>query len=85
VPAAELVAYIADRPVADTAYGKTAFEWAERADALAGPQLISLALQALARVTGEHSGLADLWDEGPSIWRDSIAELMAELQDASSD
>jgi hypothetical protein len=85
VAAAELVAYIADQPTDETAYNRTTFEWADRVDAAAAPQLLSLALRALARVTSDDSELADLWDESPSKWRALIAELTAKLQDANSD
>jgi hypothetical protein len=85
VAAAELVAYLADQPVEESAYNRTAFEWADRVDALAGPELTGLALQALTRITGDDSELADLWDEGPSTWRASIAELAAKLRDVRPD
>jgi hypothetical protein len=84
VAAAELVAYIADEPVDETSYNAKALDWADRVDAEADPPLLDLACQALARVTGEGSELAWLWDEGPSTWRESVAELVAKLQDASS-
>lgn len=82
--AAELVAYIADEPVDETAYNATALDWADRVDAEVEPPLLGLACQALTRVTGEGSESAELWDEGPSTWRESVAELAEKLQDASS-
>jgi hypothetical protein len=83
VAAAELVAYIADEPVEGTPYNETALDWADRVDAEAEPRLLNLARQALARVTRANSESAALWDEGPSTWRESVAELAAELQAAS--
>ncbi|HEU5385220.1 MAG TPA: DUF4259 domain-containing protein [Streptosporangiaceae bacterium] len=47
------------------------------------PSLLDLARQALTRVTGEGSESAELWEEGPSTWRESIAELAAKLQNVS--
>jgi hypothetical protein len=85
VAAAELVAYISGQPADETAYNRSAFGWADRVDAVAGAPLISLALRALDRVTTEQSELANLWDEAPSTWRTTIAELTAKLQDASAD
>jgi len=85
VAAAELVACIAGQPAEETAYNRTAFEWADQMDAAAQPQLTGLALQALAQVTGSGSELADLWDEVPSTWPASIAQLLARLLDASPD
>jgi Domain of unknown function (DUF4259) len=82
VAAAELVACIAGQPVAETAYNATAFGWAYRVNAEVGRPLLDLACQALVRVTGEGSESAELWDEGPSTWRESVAELAAKLQDA---
>jgi hypothetical protein len=84
VAAAELVAYIADEPVDETAYNTVALEWVERTDPRAELPLLDLARQALARVTGEGSESADLWDEEPSAWRESVAELDAKLKAASS-
>jgi hypothetical protein len=84
VAAAELVAYIADEPVEGTPYNATALDWADRVDAEAELRLLDLARQALARVTGRNSESAALWDEGPSTWRESVAELAAKLQAASS-
>lgn len=84
VAAAELVAYIADEPVDETAYNATALEWVERVDPAAELPLLDLARQALASVTGEGSESAKLWDEGPSTWRESVAMLAAKLTDASS-
>jgi hypothetical protein len=84
VAAAALVAYIADEPVDETAYNATALDWADRVDAEAESRLLDLARQALARVTGKGSESADLWDEGPSTWRESVAELAEKLQAASS-
>lgn len=84
VAAAELVVYIADEPVDETAYNAAALDWADRADPEVEPPLLDLACQALTRVTAEGSESAELWDEGPSTWRESIAELEAKLQDASS-
>jgi hypothetical protein len=83
VAAAELVAYIAGRPVDATAYNATAFGWADRVSPAIEPSLLDLALRALARVTGEGSESAELWDEGPSTWRESVAQLTAKLQAAS--
>jgi hypothetical protein len=83
VAAAELVAYIADEPVEGTPYNATALDWADHVDAEAELRLLDLARQALARVTGENSELAALWDEGPSTWRESVTELAAKLQAAS--
>jgi hypothetical protein len=83
VAAAELVAYIADEPVDETAYNTTALDWADRVDAEIEPSLLDLARQALTRATGEGSESAELWVEGPSTWRESIAELAAKLQNAS--
>jgi Domain of unknown function (DUF4259) len=85
VAAAELVAYIADEPVDESAYNATALDWADRVDAEAEPPLLDLAERALIRVTGEGSESADLWDEGPSTWRESVAELIEKLQDAGSE
>jgi hypothetical protein len=85
VAAAELVAYMAGQPAEETAYSRNAFDWADRTIATAGPQLVSLALQALAGITGHASEIACLWDEVPSTWPASIAELMAMLLDASPD
>lgn len=84
VAAASLVAYIADQPVDETAYNAVALEWVERVDPAAEPPLLDLARRALARVTGEGSESADLWDKGPSTWRASVAELDAKLRAASS-
>jgi Domain of unknown function (DUF4259) len=84
VAAAELVAYIADEPVDETAYNARALDWADQADPEVEPPLLDLACRALSRVTGEGSESADLWDEGPSTWRESVVELTAKLQNASS-
>jgi hypothetical protein len=81
--AAELVAYIADEPVNETPYNATAFDWAERVNAEVELPLLDLARQALARITAEGSESAELWDEGPSTWRESVARLAAKLQDAT--
>ncbi|HXL88411.1 MAG TPA: DUF4259 domain-containing protein [Streptosporangiaceae bacterium] len=85
VAAAELVACIAGQPAEEATCSRTAFEWADQMDAAAQPQLTGLALQALAQVTGSGSELADLWDEVPSTWPASIAQLLARLLDASPD
>jgi hypothetical protein len=74
---------MAGQPAEETAYSRTAFDWADRTGATAGPQLVSLALQALAGITGHASELACTWDEVPSTWPASIAELMAMLLDVS--
>jgi uncharacterized protein DUF4259 len=84
VAAAELVAYIADEPVDESAYNAVALEWVERVDAAAEPPLLDLARRALARVTAKGSESADLWDEEPSTWRESVAGLDAKLKAASS-
>jgi hypothetical protein len=83
VAAAELVAYIAGQATAESPYNNSARQWADRVAAPAEPHLIGLALRALARVTGNNSELASLWDEVPSTWRASIAELTARLLAAS--
>jgi len=68
VAAAELVAYMAGQPAEETACSRTAFDWADRRTVTAGPQLVRLALQALAGITGHASEIACLWDEVPSTW-----------------
>jgi hypothetical protein len=85
VAAAELVAYLADQPTDETAYNRAAFDWADRVDAAADPELVSLAVRALARVIGEESELADLWDEEPGQWRISMTELTAKLLDTGAE
>jgi hypothetical protein len=84
VAAAELVAYIADEPADENAYNATALDWADWTDPEVEPPLLDLACQALTRVAGEGSESAELWDEGSSTWRESVAELAAKLQDAQS-
>lgn len=46
-----------------------------------GPEDVDLALQAVARVAGEESELAELWDDADEQeWRESLGELSERLR-----
>lgn len=81
VAAAEIVAYLIDRSPPPPVYGEEAYSWADRTGATADTELVRLALAVLARVVGEASELADLWDESDAAeWRASIRRIEERLQ-----
>jgi len=48
-----------------------------------GPEDVELALQAVERVAGEDSELAELWDDADEPeWRESLADLSERLRAA---
>jgi hypothetical protein len=85
IAAAGLVAHIAGHPVRETPYNEDALRWAARVSPHARPSLAGLARQAVVRVTGPESELAELWDEAESSWRTSMTELAFNLQGAGQD
>jgi hypothetical protein len=57
--------------------------WVTAHGAELGPEDVELALQAVARVAGEESELAELWDDADEPeWRESLTELAERLQAA---
>jgi hypothetical protein len=57
--------------------------WVTAHGAELGPDDVELALQAVARVAGEDSELAELWDDADEPeWRESLTELAERLQAA---
>jgi hypothetical protein len=79
VAAAEIVAASAGRPAADLPDEAT--DWVAAHAGHLGPTDVSLALAALARVSGEDSELAELWAEAEDPgWEQSIQDLAARLQ-----
>jgi Domain of unknown function (DUF4259) len=81
IAAAELVAYIAGQPADATPYNEEALRWAARTHPRVPPPVVNLARLAVARVISEGSELAELWDDVPSSWRSSVAQLAAKLKD----
>lgn len=57
--------------------------WATVHGAELGPEDVELAVEAVERVAGEESKLAELWDDadGPE-WRESLGELSERLRAA---
>jgi len=84
IAAAELVAHIAGQPADATPYNEDALRWAAQAHPRAAPPLVSLARQAVARVTSEGSELAELWDDASSSWRSSVVQLAERLRGQNS-
>ena len=75
--------FIAGQPAEETAYNRTAFEWADQMDAADQPQLTGLALEALAQVTGsgsELSGQAHFAVGGPAVSLGMPAEGLRHLE-----
>jgi hypothetical protein len=85
IAAAALVAHLAGQPLRETPYNEDALGWAARVSPHVRPALVGLARQAVARVTGPESELAELWDEAESSWRTSMTELAFNLQGAGQD
>jgi hypothetical protein len=57
--------------------------WVTAHGAVLGLEDVELALQAVARVAGEESELAELWDDADEPeWRESLIELSERLQAA---
>jgi hypothetical protein len=57
--------------------------WVTAHGAELGPEDVELALQAVARVAGDESELAELWDDADEPeWRESLTELSERLQAA---
>jgi Domain of unknown function (DUF4259) len=61
--AAELVALINGQPIDESPYNQTARQWTARVHSSSDRSLTNLARQAVARVTGQNSELAELWDD----------------------
>jgi hypothetical protein len=81
VAAAQVVAWmLAPGHIPDSPYGESAVAWIR---STGGPPpdatLVASARQALQRVQGEGSELAELWDESGGAWRADVQRLDAAL------
>jgi hypothetical protein len=81
VAAAELVALINAQPIGESPYSEAARQWIARVHPTSDPALTNLARKSVARVTGQNSELAELWDDTPSAprWRSVIGGLRDKL------
>ena len=80
VAAAELVALINGQPIDESPYNQTARQWIVRVHPSSDRSLTNLARQTVARVTGQTSELAELWDEtGSASWRSAMSGLRDKL------
>jgi hypothetical protein len=80
VAAAELVASINGQPIKESPFNETARQWLTRVHPTSDPSLTNLARQAVTRVTGQNSELAELWDDaGSSSWRSAMSGLRDKL------
>ncbi|MDQ1058054.1 hypothetical protein QFZ23_001955 [Arthrobacter globiformis] len=81
VAAAEITSACQGSPVDDLP--ENVASWVTAHGAELGPEDVELALQAIARVTGDESELAELWDDADEPeWRESLTELSERLQAA---
>jgi hypothetical protein len=80
--AAELVALINGQPIDESPYNQTARQWAARVHPSSDRSLTNLARQAVARVTGQNSELAELWDDTNSASWDSAMSGLRDKLDA---
>lgn len=80
VAAAALVASINEQPIDESPYNHEPRQWIARTRPDSDAAMTGLARQAVARVTGQNSELAQLWDEsGSPSWRTAMTELRATL------
>ena len=79
IAAAEAVAHGLGRPTQVSAYTESVAAFATRAPT-PPPDLVQLALDALAIATGPASGLTELWADDPVEWNDANAKLEAALK-----
>ncbi|WP_284991658.1 DUF4259 domain-containing protein [Arthrobacter sp. efr-133-TYG-120] len=86
VEAPEASVAIAAAEVTSTSQGGlpvTVSSWVAAHDAELGPEDVELALQAVVRVAGEDSELAELWDDADEPeWRESLEDLTERLRSA---
>jgi hypothetical protein len=62
------------------AYTESLDQWIRAHPLQPSPALVQRALSTLARIVGENSELADLWDESPDgAWRAKVEELRNRL------
>jgi hypothetical protein len=81
VAAAEVVAAVHGLDVLETSYNEELLAWVATMQLPADGELVSLAVQALERVKGPESELADLWDEVNDLsWRRAVDDRVASLR-----
>jgi hypothetical protein len=80
VAAAELVAAINGHPIDESVFNEDARQWIARVRPCFDPDLTSLAFEAMSRVLGPTSVLAELWfPENADRWRSAMAALRSKL------
>jgi hypothetical protein len=80
VAAATVVVSINGQPIDESPYNEEPGQWIARTRPDSDAAMTGLARQAVVRVTGPNSELAQLWDEsGSPSWRTSMTELRATL------
>jgi uncharacterized protein DUF4259 len=81
IAAAEVTSACQGNPPGDLP--EDAASWVTAHGAEIGPEDVELALQAVTRVAGEESELAELWDDADEPeWRESLGELSERLRAA---